>query len=322
MKNGEILASNENMDLIYPESPIGKELIQLGQSYLKFQHRRLTQERRKALGKILSNIFLGKEDKESICDGWPEKNGRWNFALMDYLWGLMCESNWWLKDEPLIIKYIGRTAGGRFYLKDDRGYRIEVKDNQRKVEYGSWTEFSLSKTSELTKNNAGKFRKLYIEAIFLHYCIDYSRAPTERKPLVIKQLIQGLPEDLASLGIIFDAMPDIPIYDTRKPGIIFEPGNVYRLFFEDLQKSSNGIVAYCLGFINNEPFFELDTQVLPTITPYQLGQKCWIQTRDSNEYIQCFFIGLTISGKPVFAANGRLYTERDIKQLKDSVIKI
>ncbi len=125
-----------------------------------------------------------------------------------------------------------------------------------------------------------------------------------------------LPGALSTFGIILEATPGIQIIDGREPGVTFQEGEAYRLRFGSTDQPVE-LVAYCLGNINNEPYFELDARSLPMVTHYNLGELCKISVTEgrTTRYPKGCFVGLTISGKPVFVVEGRLYTEEYPKEL-------
>lgn len=223
---------------------------------------------------------------------------------MEFLWSLSCEANWHCRtlngevfngfDMDDLIK---RSPDGHFYLCESMGFLLGVNpDGTASFQETDLSALNTRSLAEIVQNDARKLRQLYLEALVLYLYRDYLQAPSERKQCERKDLISCLPSDLSNFGIILEAMPNIPVYNGQEQGVVFKDGCAYRLAFNDSSQRKIEITAYCLGYVDGEPFFELDACRLPFVTPYYLGQQN--------------FVGLTISGKPVFITeDGEVYTK-------------
>lgn len=299
MEKNESLAVIENAELILPGTKQEARILEIVDNFRR-QNRR--QFRESWLGEKLNRFLFGKDYEEKDQEGWPEK-GHWNFALADYLWTLSCEADWWrgkLNEEEFdgfdMDYWIKKSEDGRFYLCERMGYLLGLNpDGSALLQKTDLNALDSKKLAEFVQNDARKLRQLHIEAIVIHLYRDYLQAPLERKQCVQRDLLSGLPEALSSFGIILEAMPNIPVYNGQEPGIVFQNGCAYRIAFQNFNRRIE-LTAYCLGYVNGEPFFELDAYALPFVTQHYLGQQG--------------FVGLTISGKPVFATeDGELYTK-------------
>ena len=300
MEEERSLAARENTELVLPGGSQEARLLEVVDNFKRYQRR---QFRESWLGEKL-NRFLFKENYEGEeREGWPLK-GCWNFALVSSLWSLHCEASWHsrkLNGEEFggfdMDYWIKRSPDGRFRLRKNKKWWFGL--NPDGTICIPETNLAVSRTTnlaEIVQGDAKKLRQLYLEALILQLYKDYSRAPSERKECVRKDLLGCLPNGLSNFGIILEAMPNIPVYDGQKQGVIFKDGCAYRIAFKGSSQRKIEVTAYCLGYVNGEPFFELDARRLPFVTPCYLGQQG--------------FVGLTISGKPVFVTeDGDLYTK-------------
>lgn len=271
------LETQQKSEVVSPAvSPDQEKLQRLNESYLAFRTREFGRGSLLAELRKLIPWIKPKEEEEVPTGGWPLENGCWDFSLVERIWSLLIAAQKQIKKSNYF-----------------EGYEAET----------------LKKLILLTNSDAQKLRSLVIEAVYLHNLIDQTMAGG-RKHLVQKELFRFLPKDLICLTAVYGEILGDEIVDSNDPDTLYKEGSVYSLDFNDEK-----INAYCLGMANNEPFFELDVLVLPQITDYRLGSTHYF-TFENNNPIEVRFIGLTMSGKPVYSSNNEIIVGGINKEFK------
>jgi len=284
-------------ELIRPGTALHRHLLRVADMY----HSHLRYEfLRSFLGDGLARMFFGHYDRLQV--GWPVP-GRWDFVAVEYIWGLFCEASRWRSEmqgganSGIEYRHISRSLNGRFEL---------TGEFLQSLQHGGCDAAAGTDLVRPITSDAKMARRLFLEAIFFHWLQDLACAPHIRKGCVIEELIGGLPSALANFGIVLEAMPDIQVLDGDKSGAVFEGGSAYRVSFRDPDQNETTLTAYCLGCVGIEPVFELDATALPTVTQFSLGEECQIGE------ILGSFVGLTLSGRPVFITkDGEPYIHTD-----------